>query len=138
MFLIKPLCDMTKKSRQKLKYLENEKSSCGEIKRILHNFKRAFVSDLKVHLRFFPILSKEPSFLASPRSTFYLNLSAIFFFCQSSVHSSKTAAFYNFKLKKWFLCNFSNIQFFLAIYHCCKNMYHTFSKKEIIQKQKTF
>ena len=30
---------MTKKSRQKLKYLENEKSFLGEIKSIFHHFK---------------------------------------------------------------------------------------------------
>ena len=38
-FLIKPFCYMTKKSRQKLKYLENEKSFWGEIKSIFHHFK---------------------------------------------------------------------------------------------------
>ena len=34
-FLIKPFCYMTKKSRQKFKYLENEKSFWGQIKSIL-------------------------------------------------------------------------------------------------------
>ena len=38
-FLIKPFCYTTKKSRQKLKYLENEKSFWGEIKSIFHHFK---------------------------------------------------------------------------------------------------
>ena len=33
-FLIKPFCYKTKKSKQKLKYLENEKSFWGEIKSI--------------------------------------------------------------------------------------------------------
>ena len=33
---------MTKKSRQKFKYLENEKSFYGEIKSIFHFFKKAF------------------------------------------------------------------------------------------------
>ena len=37
-FLIKPFCYMRKKSRQKLKYLENEKNFSGEIKRIFHHF----------------------------------------------------------------------------------------------------
>ena len=37
-FLIKPFCQMTKKSRQKLKYLENEKSFQREIKNISHHF----------------------------------------------------------------------------------------------------
>ena len=37
--LIKPFWYMTKKSRQKLQYLENEKSFWGEIKRIFYNFK---------------------------------------------------------------------------------------------------
>ena len=35
MFLIKSFRYMTKKSRQKLKYLENEKSFWGEIKRLV-------------------------------------------------------------------------------------------------------
>ena len=33
---------MTKKSRQKFKYLENDKSFYGEIKSVFHLFKRAF------------------------------------------------------------------------------------------------
>ena len=33
---------MTKKSWQKLKYFENEKSSQGEIKSTFHDFERAF------------------------------------------------------------------------------------------------
>ena len=33
---------MTEKSRQKFKYLENEKSFQGAIRSILHNFLRAF------------------------------------------------------------------------------------------------
>ena len=37
-FLIKPFRYMTKKWRQKLKYLENEKSFWGEIKSIFHHF----------------------------------------------------------------------------------------------------
>ena len=37
-FLIKPFCYKTEKSRQKLKYLENEKSFWGEIKSIFHHF----------------------------------------------------------------------------------------------------
>ena len=37
-FLIKPFCYMTKKSRQKLKYLENKKSSWGETKSTFHHF----------------------------------------------------------------------------------------------------
>ena len=41
-FLIKPYCYMTKISRQKLKYFENEKSFWGEIKSISHHFQRAF------------------------------------------------------------------------------------------------
>ena len=39
---IKPFFYMTKKSRQKLKYLKNEKRFYGEIKSIFHHFKRAF------------------------------------------------------------------------------------------------
>ena len=41
-FLIKPFWYMTKKSRQKLKYLENGKSFWGEIKSIFHRFQRIF------------------------------------------------------------------------------------------------
>ena len=42
-FLIKPFCYMTKKSRQKFKYLENEKRFWGEIKSIFYHFSsRAF------------------------------------------------------------------------------------------------
>ena len=37
-FLVKPLWHMTKKSRQKFKYLENEKSFLGEIESIFHPF----------------------------------------------------------------------------------------------------
>ena len=37
-FAVKPFCYMTKKSRQKLKYLENEKSSWRKIKSIFYNF----------------------------------------------------------------------------------------------------
>ena len=37
-FLIKWFCYMTKKSRQKFKYLENEKSFSGEMKSISHHF----------------------------------------------------------------------------------------------------
>ena len=38
-FLIKSFFYMTKRSRQKFKYLENEKSFSGEIESIFHNFK---------------------------------------------------------------------------------------------------
>ena len=41
LFLIK-LFLLTKKSRQKFKYLENEKSSWGKTESIFHNFKRVF------------------------------------------------------------------------------------------------
>ena len=41
-FLIKPFSYMTNKSRQKLKYLENEKSFQREIKGIFHLFYMAF------------------------------------------------------------------------------------------------
>ena len=41
-FLIKPFCYKTKKSRQKLKYLENKKSFWGELKSFIHRFWRAF------------------------------------------------------------------------------------------------
>ena len=37
-FLIKPFLYMTRKSRQKLRYLENEKSFQGEIKSNFHHF----------------------------------------------------------------------------------------------------
>ena len=37
-FLIRLFCYMTKKSRQKFKYLENEKNFWGEIKTIFHDF----------------------------------------------------------------------------------------------------
>ena len=37
-FLIKPFCYIAKKSRRKLKYLGNKKSSWGEIKSIFHHF----------------------------------------------------------------------------------------------------
>ena len=41
-FRIKQFCPMTKKSRKKLKYLENEKSFWGEIKRIFLSFLKGF------------------------------------------------------------------------------------------------
>ena len=41
-FLIKPFSYMTKKSRQKFKYPENEKSFSSEIKSIFYLFKKAF------------------------------------------------------------------------------------------------
>ena len=41
-FLIKPFFYMTKKSIQKLKYLENEKIFEGEIKSIFHPFLKGF------------------------------------------------------------------------------------------------
>ena len=37
-FLIKPFRYITKKSRQKLKYLDNEKSFWGDVKSIFHHF----------------------------------------------------------------------------------------------------
>ena len=43
-FLIKPVFYLTRKSRQKFKYLENKKSFYVEIKSIFHHFKRAFCS----------------------------------------------------------------------------------------------
>ena len=54
-FLIKLFCYMTKKSRQKLKYLENEEGFWGEIKNIFHLFWKRFqlpkiVSDLRAPL----------------------------------------------------------------------------------------
>ena len=39
---MKPFLYMAKKSSQKFKYLEDEKSFKGEIKSICHNFQRAF------------------------------------------------------------------------------------------------
>ena len=39
-FLIKPFLDMTEKSRQKVKNLENEKNFQVEIKSIFHHFYR--------------------------------------------------------------------------------------------------
>ena len=42
-FLIKQLFRMIKKSRQKLKYLEKEKSFYDEIKSIFHLFSRTFI-----------------------------------------------------------------------------------------------
>ena len=41
-FLIKMFCYMTKKSRQKLKYNENERSFWGEIESIFYHFYRVF------------------------------------------------------------------------------------------------
>ena len=41
---------MSKKSRQKLKYLENEKSFYDEIKSIFHHFLRAFIEANKANL----------------------------------------------------------------------------------------
>ena len=41
-FLIKWFFYMTKKSRQKCRYLENEKSFQGEIKSIVHQFSNGF------------------------------------------------------------------------------------------------
>ena len=39
---------MTKNTRQKFKYLENEKTFQEEIKNILHNFQRAIVEANKI------------------------------------------------------------------------------------------
>ena len=41
-FLIKPFCHMTKKSRQKFKYLENKKSFWGEIKKNFSSLVKSF------------------------------------------------------------------------------------------------
>ena len=54
-FLIKPFCYMTKKSRQKFKYLENEKSFLRWNKKHFSSFLKGFqmtkiLSDLRVHL----------------------------------------------------------------------------------------
>ena len=38
---------MAEKSRQTVKYLENEKGFLGEIKSIFHNFQRAFIERSK-------------------------------------------------------------------------------------------
>ena len=47
-FLIKPFWNMTKKSRQKLKYLENKKIFWGEIKKnIFHHFQMAVKNCLR-------------------------------------------------------------------------------------------
>ena len=48
-FLIEPFRYMTKKSRQKLKYLENEKSFWSKIKRFFIIFKRFSVA--KIHIK---------------------------------------------------------------------------------------
>ena len=45
-FLIQPFRYMTKKLRQKIKYLENEKSFYGKIKNIFRHFWRAFCQKL--------------------------------------------------------------------------------------------
>ena len=49
-FVIKLFFYMTRKWRQNLKYLENEKSFYGELKSIFHHFLRAFIEAKK---RFF-------------------------------------------------------------------------------------
>ena len=50
-FLIKPFFYMTKKSRQKFKYLVNKKNFWGEIRSIFYIFQLAkIVSDLRMHL----------------------------------------------------------------------------------------
>ena len=41
-FLIKSVCYVTKKSRQKFKYFENKKSFWGKLKIIFHHFQRPF------------------------------------------------------------------------------------------------
>ena len=41
---------ITKNSRQKLKYLENEKRFYGELKSIFHHFQRAFIETNKKNL----------------------------------------------------------------------------------------
>ena len=58
MFLIKPFCYITKKSRQKPKYFENEKNFLGEIESIFKNALKGFqlrkvVSGLIVSLYWF-------------------------------------------------------------------------------------
>ena len=48
--LIKPFCCMTKKPRQKFKYLEKEKSFRGEIKSIFHKYlerEKSFRGEIK-------------------------------------------------------------------------------------------
>ena len=60
-FLIKPFLYITKKSRQKFKYLENKKSFQQEIKSIFHHFKKAFssqkiVSNLAMRLQIYNLV----------------------------------------------------------------------------------
>ena len=51
---------MTKKSRQKLKYLENEKSFRGEIKSIFHHFKSVSVAKNCLRPKSAPLTIKTP------------------------------------------------------------------------------
>ena len=56
--------NMTKKSRQKLKYLENKKNCSDEIKSIFHHFERAFnkvstTNFLEVKVRLLKYICKE-------------------------------------------------------------------------------
>ena len=48
-FLMKPFFYMTKKSRQKLKYLENKENLQAEVKSIFHHFQRAFSCQKSPH-----------------------------------------------------------------------------------------
>ena len=51
-FLIKPFCYMTKMSRQKPKYFENEKSFWREIKSIFHHFSASFRGFVAINCAF--------------------------------------------------------------------------------------
>ena len=56
-FLIKLLCYMTKKSRQKLKYLENEKSFWAEIKSIFPHLSRVSIAKNCLRPKSAPLIS---------------------------------------------------------------------------------
>ena len=70
-FLIKPFSYTTKKSRQKFKYLENERSFHREIKSIFHHFYKTF-SCQKLHQTLECAFKHVFEKLFSPTSTYFV------------------------------------------------------------------
>ena len=70
-FLIKPFSYTTKKSRQKFKYLENERSFYREIKSIFHHFYKTF-SCQKLHQTLECAFKHVFEKLFSPTSTYFV------------------------------------------------------------------
>ena len=79
-FLIKSFCYMTKKSRQKLKYLENKKSFWSEIKSIFHHFQGLWVAKNCFRPESVPLNNYEKRFLFHLKTSFHSRDIQIFVF----------------------------------------------------------